>query len=431
MEIPQIVRILFVEDNDSFAELMKMMLASAKFTTFKITRVSTLKEGLSYLCKKFFDVVLLDMILPNSAGIETFLDLHNHCPEVPVVIVSGFEDLGCEAVARGAQDFLVKTDLNTSLIVRSIKYAIERKKLELEKAEKDRMLSQVISATPLGTHIYELVNNDLVFIGYNQSADRILEIDHSDLIGKKINEAFPGIGEDIDNSYKNVIRTGVTWDEEEVNYEDDRISGIFEVHAFKTSGNKLATQFIDITEKRRLEEDLKSSKAMYQEIVESTNAAIYEICFRKDRLTYVNDVMCKLTGWTREELLNMSITNLLTEKSRDLWLQRYQMMLDGRKVPNTVEYEVNVQNGTKWVMLTASYKYDENNTPVGARVIALDITDKKMAQLEAEYKEELVYSELEQRLIAWRKESFINKQIQNRQLEDMNIRIMSINNGVT
>ena len=69
--------------------------------------------------------------------------------------------------------------------------------------------------------------------------------------------------------------------------------------------------------------------------------------------------------------------------------------------------------------------------PIGARVIALDITEKKIAQLEAKYIEAQVYNELEQRLMTWRQESTLNRQVQVRQLKDMNNRILSINNGIS
>ena len=63
-------------------------------------------------------------------------------------------------------------------------------------------------------------------------------------------------------------------------------------------------------------------------------------------------------------------------------------------------------------------------------ILALDVTEKKMAQVEAKYKEQLVYNELEKRLLTWRNESALNRQIQVQQLKDMNNRIMSINNGI-
>jgi len=185
-------------------------------------------------------------------------------------------------------------------------------------------------------------------------------------------------------------------------------------------------------ERKRLEEEKYKLRGLYKEIVESTQAAIYEICFKKDRLTYVNDVMLQLTGWSRRELLNMSISNLLTEESKLLWLQRYKEMLEGHPVPSSVEYEVKVKDGsTRWVLLAASYKYDKDKALIGARVIALDITEKKIAQLEAKYIEAQVYNELEQRLMTWRQESTLNRQVQVRQLKDMNNRILSINNGIS
>ena len=106
-------------------------------------------------------------------------------------------------------------------------------------------------------------------------------------------------------------------------------------------------------------------------------------------------------------------------------------MMEGKDIPNSVEYEIKVKNGTtKWVVLTASYKRDENNIPIGARVIALDITDKKMAQLESQYKEQMIYNELEQRLMSWRRDLTLNREIQVQKLKDMNVKIMSINNGM-
>ncbi|GAH08808.1 unnamed protein product, partial [marine sediment metagenome] len=102
----------------------------------------------------------------------------------------------------------------------------------------------------------------------------------------------------------------------------------------------------------------------------------------------------------------MGVSDLLTDRSKLIWLQRYQAMSEGKKVLNTVEYEVRVKNGsTRWVILTANYKIDEGGDIVGARVVALDITDRKMAQFESQYKEQLVYNKLEQKLIVWRRES--------------------------
>lgn len=108
------------------------MLRDENFDTRNLTQCNTLAGGIAALSVGHMDAVLLDLNLPDCTGLESFKRLNSAAPMVPIIILTGFEDytLGLEAVRRGAQDYLVKGKLDGALLMKSISYAIERKKLD-------------------------------------------------------------------------------------------------------------------------------------------------------------------------------------------------------------------------------------------------------------------------------------------------------------
>jgi len=135
------IKVLIIEDNEDHAELIRRMLSKAENIHFDTERAELMSSGVELLGKKNFDVILSDLGLPDSLGIETFETFHNLYPDIPVIVLTGLDDensaLG--AVQSGAQDYLVKGQIDTRLLIRSIRYAIERQKLlaELEKRLKE------------------------------------------------------------------------------------------------------------------------------------------------------------------------------------------------------------------------------------------------------------------------------------------------------
>lgn len=126
------VGILLVEDNPGDYLIIKEMLKETEHKPFTLTHVTQLEEGLKYLQESKFDVVILDLKLPDSEGLDTFVKVLNKHPEIPILILTGLadEEVGVNAVKQGAQDYLVKGEFDGKLLVRSIYYAIERKRLE-------------------------------------------------------------------------------------------------------------------------------------------------------------------------------------------------------------------------------------------------------------------------------------------------------------
>lgn len=122
------IKILLVEDNRADAMLIGEMLKEPGAVCFELVHVSRLREGLELLRTEPFGAVLLDLDLPDSEGIDTFLQVRAHTPDVPIVILTGISDegLGIQAVQEGAQDYLVKGQVDGNFLSKSILYAIER-----------------------------------------------------------------------------------------------------------------------------------------------------------------------------------------------------------------------------------------------------------------------------------------------------------------
>ena len=123
------VKVLLVEDDPDDARLIQMMVSAAGAGFFSIEHVTRLNAGLKRLDEGGIGVVLADLSLPDSRGLDTFSRLHARAPKTPIIVLSGLDDttLAVQAVHDGAQDFLVKGQVDGQLLVRALRYAIERK----------------------------------------------------------------------------------------------------------------------------------------------------------------------------------------------------------------------------------------------------------------------------------------------------------------
>jgi signal transduction histidine kinase/DNA-binding response OmpR family regulator len=134
-----IIRILIVEDNPADSRLVSEMLTECSTLLFEMAYAGKLNEALKILKEKTFDVVLLDLNLPDSQGLGGVEIITAQEPGVPVIIFTSFDDetLGIQAMRKHAGDYLVKGQINSNILIRSIRYSIERKRAEeaLKKAQ--------------------------------------------------------------------------------------------------------------------------------------------------------------------------------------------------------------------------------------------------------------------------------------------------------
>lgn len=136
--MPDISRlhVLHIEDDEIDARAFERILGHIYHYDFHLTRVSSLQQAVSEFAGISFDIAFLDLSLPDAAGLESIRMLQQFAPELPIVILSGSKDpeITLQAVECGAQDYLVKGQIDESLIVRTVRYALDRKRMELKLA---------------------------------------------------------------------------------------------------------------------------------------------------------------------------------------------------------------------------------------------------------------------------------------------------------
>jgi signal transduction histidine kinase len=125
------IQVLLIEDDTADDELIAALLLRSKTMSFRMERATRLGQALDRLAKDRVDLVLLDLSLPDSWGLDTFVRAHSLFPDVPIIVLTGLDDeeTAFAAVQKGAQDYLVKGALNSVLLQKTVRYAIERQKL--------------------------------------------------------------------------------------------------------------------------------------------------------------------------------------------------------------------------------------------------------------------------------------------------------------
>jgi phosphoserine phosphatase RsbU/P len=129
------VRILLVEDNPGDARLIREQLREAESFALEIVACGRLSEAREHLASGSFDLILLDLSLPDAHGIDTVRKTLATAPEIPIVVMTGLDDerVAIQAMQAGAQDYLVKGRTEAALLLRAVRYAMERKRLDRER----------------------------------------------------------------------------------------------------------------------------------------------------------------------------------------------------------------------------------------------------------------------------------------------------------
>ncbi len=199
---------MLIEDDPGDADLIEEILSEVKGVSIDLEFADRLQIGLDRLAKGGIDVVLLDLSLPDSHGFDTFIKAHAHASQTPIIVMTGLDDetVAVRSVREGAQDYLVKGELDSNLLVRSIRYAIERKRAGevLKKANEElkklnEMKSNFVSTVSheLRTSLTSIKNAvDILASGkagaFNEAQGRFLAmaVRNIDRLGKLINDVL-------------------------------------------------------------------------------------------------------------------------------------------------------------------------------------------------------------------------------------------------
>ncbi|RJQ23271.1 MAG: EAL domain-containing protein [Nitrospiraceae bacterium] len=249
------LRILLIEDNDGDFRLIKEMLTEATSLSQSLEHSGTLSDGLAKLAKHSFDVVLLDFGLPDSGGINSIAGIKKLAPNVPIVMLTGLEDEGTaiSSLKLGAQDYLVKGSVNSGLLVRSIRYAIERKLMMDALAESEEKYRDLVDNALAGVFKTNL-RGDILFV--NDALVRMLEYGSAEEFMSSRALSIYEAPKDRKTLIDNLKKTGKL-----DNFEIRAVTKTGKARnlLFSITLNKdvLSGIIIDITERKQIEEAIK------------------------------------------------------------------------------------------------------------------------------------------------------------------------------
>jgi PAS domain S-box-containing protein len=184
-----VLKILLIEDNPGDARLIKEVLSEIHSATVEMVHASRLQEGLDKAAEQKFDVVLLDLSLPDASGLDTIRRAHQAVPSVPIIVLTGFNDeaFSITVVHEGAQDFLVKGQFDGGLLMRAIRYAIERKQ-----AEEDLNASRGFAVNIIESSLDMIiaVDRDDRIVEFNKAAQKTFGYTPEEVLGQRVSMLY-------------------------------------------------------------------------------------------------------------------------------------------------------------------------------------------------------------------------------------------------
>lgn len=394
------LRILVIEDNPGDFFLLKERLAETSVEVGEISCAETMAQATALLKKNTYDIVLLDLSLPDASGADTFLQVKPLLPDTPVIVLSGMSDLklALQTIQEGAQDYLLKDHLNPSSLDKSIYYSIERMrytKKMLESAERLHFQSIVLANITDSVIVTDLNKN--VFF-WNKAATEIYGYSEEEMIGKNMSVLLIDKEDGTDpvsltkrlkteSPFRKIVRRktksgAVIWVELNISYYydvDQKITGLIGISK-------------DVT-------DLKAEEhllTLFQSVILNSNdAVIITDALGTDaspvpKIVFVNRAFTNMTGYPAEEMIGTDLMRLsgpLTDLAEVDRIRR--AMLFWEPVESTLAY-YRKDGKAFWVTLTITPVSDHSGRFTHWVFIQRDVTEvRQAAELLREQNEEL------------------------------------------
>jgi PAS domain S-box-containing protein len=374
-----LIKVLLIEDNPADAMLLKESLNADPLADFQLTVVEQLKQGLAKLKTDRFDVLLLDLGLPDSQGLQTFEKAHAEFPELPVVVLSGMTDelLALQAVQAGAQDYLVKGEAGWNVGPRAIRYAIERSQSQSAMRASEARFSTFFNSSPIPTAITRLSDNKIIEV--NQAWTEITGYSLSEVVGRGLSEfnlwLDPEMREQIVGT---VRREGVLHGFE---FQMRRRSGeiatlLFSAELIEVAGEPcMLSMALDITERKQGEAKIHFQAALLDAVGQAVIATDLA-----GTVVYFNRAAEELYGWSVAEALGRNIMEINVPDISQAEAVEIMDHLNAGKTWSG-EFMVKHRDGTIFpILVSDSPVADEAGKLIGIVGISADITDRRRAE---------------------------------------------------
>ena len=395
------IRVLHVEDEFEISELASNLLSKSELASFSLVWADTLDAAVFQLEQGEpgnFDAMLLDLHLPDGGGLETISKMHQQAPKIPIVVLTGETDreLVKGALAAGADDFLIKNEMSTDLLSRSLLYTIERRKSR-EALEQNRLnlaqkvaqrTAQLEQARTLWEKTFDAVpdlisvlDKDHRIIRCNRAMARYLGLNPAEVLGQHCHQLMHGTPGP--HPACPTQKTLVDGKEHILHLTDGEMTGDFLISTtplFQEDGEISAVVHVarNVTELKRLEKEATGQLNFLKIILDTIPNPVY-FKDKSGKYTGCNQAFEDTFGIRKENLLGKTVLDLVSVAPA----QEYRRMDDSLwESPGVQVYESSIVNANGEKRDVTFYKatYDAGDgKPSGMVGVILDITEARQA----------------------------------------------------
>ncbi|QMS89939.1 response regulator [Nostoc edaphicum CCNP1411] len=380
------IKVLLVEDNPGDVFLLQELLKEVSTVVVELMPVERLAEALNYLAKEVFDVILLDLSLPDSQGLETFVMAHLQAKATPIIVLTGIDDetLATRAMQQGAQDYLVKGQVTGDLLVRSMRYAIERQRADDALRHSEERFRVALKNSPI------FVYNQDQELRYTWVYNPPSRVTVEEILGKQDLDIMPV--EDAQHLIKikrGVLTTGIgTREEVSITIKDITRYYDLTIEPLRNEAQEVVgvtCASIDISERQAALRDqqaaLRDRKLAEEKIREQ--AALLDvttdaICVRdlNNQIIFWNKGAETLYGWQATEAWGKNASELLyDEPSPEIEAALLQTLSKSKwqgELTKLSKMGKEILVASRWSLVC-----DEQGKPKSILTVDTDITDKK------------------------------------------------------
>ena len=444
------MRVLLLEDNPADARLIEEAVSEAADAGMELVHVTRLAPALEQLEAGDIDLLLLDLSVPDSHGFETFTKARTSAGEVPIVVLSGAddEDLAVRAVRAGAQDYLVKGQVDSALLLRAMRYAIERQRAEVALRHSEEALRELANVQTVLAEIGRVVSSSLqleqVFDGFAERVGRLMPFDriavgladtnqgrfkYAFARGVEVASSGPGHMACLPGSIAaRVVETKSTVRFQPRNLQEvestfpaalkgfdaglrsflcsplisnDVVIGLLQLQSAQhdayseqdeTVARSIAAQIAGAVSSSQLHADLRNaeeatreSEARFRDLFDAAPVGYHELNL-DGRVTRVNRTELAMLGFAADEMMGHEMWDFLAEDEREEARRRHKKRVAGfGALDQQFERQFRHRDGRYVpVMVQSRLLKDGDDAIIGTRATIQDISERKRAEEERE-----------------------------------------------
>lgn len=375
-------KILLVEDDPIDYRIISAKLNSSRGLRCEIQHAETLGEAMALLKTYLPHIILLDLSLPDSLGIETLLKTRSAAGQVPIIVLTGYDDeaTALKAVREGAQDYIIKGQINHQLLTRSVLYAMERNTI-MQKAEQAEHGYRLLLDTMNEGAVY--IDNENLIRMVNQRFTELTGYTDEELYGTKFDLL---IASSSDGARQNVFIPQLN-DANPFEIKLRKKNGSYGWFIIKGKTLLEANGIIagalmmhtEITEQKKAQQHAKEKEKEYHTLLETMHEGLVYVD-NASHLKYANKRFCEMTGFAMEELLDKPVFEELLSGQSTKTISAIKNSLRNPSGSNA-EIELKKKSGEKlYCRINATPIYNESNEPIGSLGTLSDITEEKITK---------------------------------------------------